>query len=54
MWFFGYRHIMGITKDINDVRLGSELWKPVEQAVHIRCGAHVLSLSPNGQPKYNL
>ena len=33
MWSYGSRHVMGIAKTIDDVRLCSQLCKPVEQAV---------------------
>ena len=36
MWSFGFRHIMGIAKGIDDAWLRSQLCKPAEQAVQRR------------------
>jgi hypothetical protein len=45
---------IGIANGKVDFLLFNQLRSPLEQALYIVCGAHTLSWSPRGQPKYNL
>lgn len=52
-WFYGFRHIIGIAKDIAVFRLFNQWRNMFEYDVHITWGAQPFSWSSNVQPIYN-